>query len=119
MHYRYRHKKQLSDFSRSNRRSQTDAEKLLWHHPRNSQIADAKFRRQYPIGSYIIDFYCPEKKLAIELEGSQHLLNKAYDERRDKNVSTDGIVVIRFLDTEVFQNLHGVLEKIVGALTEQ
>jgi very-short-patch-repair endonuclease len=59
-------------FARKLREDQTDVEKALWYHLRNRQINDAKFRRQYTIGKYIVDFVCIEKKLIIELDGAQH-----------------------------------------------
>ncbi len=77
-----------------------------------------KFRRQFPIGAYILDFYCTEKNIAIELDGSQHLTStsKTYDERRTSYLQHQGITVLRFLDNEVFQNTSGVLEKILNQL---
>lgn len=118
MDYKYQHNKELTNFSRNNRKNQTDAEKLLWYYLKNKQLAGYKFRRQYPIHRYILDFYCLEKKLAIELDGSQHLIktNKQYDKRRDTTLQTYGIEVLRFWDNDVLKNIDGVLERILKKL---
>lgn len=119
MKYRYRYNKQLSDYSRTNRRVQTDTEKLLWHHLRARQLAGFKFRRQYPVRNYILDFYCIEKKLAVELDGSQHILNEDYDRNRENALRSNGITVLRFWDNDVLQNMDGVLTRISEYLTKK
>lgn len=116
MTYTYQHNNELTNFSRKNRKQQTDAEKLLWHYLRNKQLAGFKFRRQYPIQNYILDFYCLEKKLAIELDGSQHFNKKQYDKQRSATLQKYGIDVIRFWDNDVLKNINGVLEKILKKL---
>ena len=100
--------------ARNLRRSQTDAERLLWSRLRNKQIDGIKFRRQVPIGSYIVDFVSFEKYLVIELDGSQHDLtaNKVYDDKRTAYLQTVGHTVLRFWNNEVLANLDGVLEVI-------
>ncbi len=101
------------------RRNQTKAEQLLWRHLQNKQIQGIKFFRQYSIGVYIIDFYSPILKLAIEVDGGQHAeeANKQYDEMRSVYLKEQGIEVTRFWNNEVIQNVRGVLHKIAERLT--
>ena len=117
MKYRYLHNKKHTNYSRSNRKEQTDAEKLLWFHLRRKQILGMKFRRQYPVDNYILDFYCHEKRIAIELDGSQHLQNREYDEKRTRLLQKYDIQTIRFWDNEVLQNIEGILQVISEKLT--
>jgi very-short-patch-repair endonuclease len=93
------------------RRNQTDAEKVLWAHLRNKQFYEMKCFRQYSIGPYILDFYCPMIKLAVELDGGQHNQseNKEYDLARSQYLKSHGIDVIRFWSNEVLLNTEGVL----------
>ncbi len=96
------------------RKNQTDAEKIIWKHLRNKQLKNLKFLRQYSIGSYVLDFFCPEIRLAIEIDGGQHIeeAHRIRDERRTEFLKQNGITVIRFWNNEVFNNTNGVLEKI-------
>ena len=101
------------------RRNQTEAEKVLWKQLRNKNLLGLKFFRQYSVGAYIVDFYCPEYKLAIELDGGQHAEeeNKEYDKIRTDYLKSIGVEVVRFWNNEVLQNIEGVLEKIKMKLT--
>lgn len=101
------------------RHNQTDAEKALWKHLRNKSFRRLKFFRQYSVGAYIIDFYCPEYKIAVELDGGQHAEeeNKEYDRARTANLASLGIKIIRFWNNDVLRNIEGVLEEITGRLT--
>jgi very-short-patch-repair endonuclease len=96
------------------RREATIAEKLLWWRLRARQLEGAKFRRQHPVGPYIVDFYCAERGLAVELDGGQHFTDegKAYDERRTEYLAAQGVRVIRFSNGEIFEELEGVVEAI-------
>jgi very-short-patch-repair endonuclease len=102
------------------RRDSTDAERLLWKRLRDRRLLGFKFRRQYPCGPFILDFFCPEKRVAIELDGGQHFEAsvQAYDERRTAFLGRRGITVIRFQTDLVFRELTAVLESIVGALRD-
>ena len=100
------------------RQSQTNAEGLLWHYLRKKQLDGHKFRRQQPIGRYIVDFACMTKKLVVELDGGQHSTQKAYDEHRDQILRDRGFRVMRFWNSMVFENYYGVLESILAALQE-
>ncbi len=100
------------------RKNQTDAERLLWNKLRNKQFYELKFFRQYGIGQYIADFYCPKVKLAIELDGGQHFKEDGivYDKKRGNYFIEFGIRTIRFSNLDVLKNLEGVLEKIKDEL---
>jgi very-short-patch-repair endonuclease len=99
---------------RNLRKNQTDAEKKLWGILRNRQLAGIKFRRQFVVGRYILDFYSPEHKLAIEADGGQHYEDsgRSYDEARTKELAKSGIRLIRFSDLDILKNLEGVYEVI-------
>ena len=96
------------------RKSQTDAEKKLWNILRNKQMGGCKFFRQYGIGSYIVDFYCPLLKIVIEVDGGQHYSEEgiAYDYQREEFLKRAGIKVIRFNNLDVLKNMEGVFESI-------
>ncbi len=98
------------------RQNQTNAEGLLWHYLRNKQLDGHKFRRQQPIGPYIVDFACLPRKLIVELDGGQHAKQEAYDEKRDTFLQDKGYRILRFWNNEVFENCFGVLESIYAAL---
>lgn len=102
------------------RKSQTDAESLLWSRLRARQLTGIKFRRQHPIGPYVLDFYCAEAHLAVEVDGSQHLESIAInqDQARMKFLENKSIKVIRFWNHEVLENLDAVLESIIFTLDE-
>jgi very-short-patch-repair endonuclease len=89
----------------------TDTEKYLWKYLRGKQLTGFKFRRQHPIGKYVIDFVNLERRIIIELDGGQHLENKK-DKLRDKWLKERGYDVLRFWDNEVLTNVEGVLEVI-------
>ena len=98
------------------RQNQTNAEGLLWHYLRNKQLDGHKFRRQQPIGPYIVDFACMPRKLIVELDGGQHAKQQAYDNKRDTFLKDKGFRILRFWNNEVFENCFGVLESIYNAL---
>ena len=94
------------------RSNQTEAEARLWHHLRAHRFMDLKFKRQKPVGCYIADFVCWERRLIIELDGGQHAEQVAYDRRRDAWLRSEGYTVLRFWNNDVMQQLEGVLEQI-------
>jgi len=94
----------------------TDVEQLLWRALRGKQIGKYRFRRQHPIGQYIADFACIEKKIVIELDGGQHQELLEYDERRSKSMKKYGWQVLRFWNNDVLNNLEGVLTVITKSL---
>lgn len=99
------------------RKRPTDAESALWRQLRLRQIDGAKFRRQHPIGPYIVDFACLEHKLIIEVDGSQHAEQKRQDAERTAWLQSVGCRVIRFWDHEVLTELESVKEAIWRSLT--
>ena len=102
--------------ARTLRRERTDAEGLLWDRLRGKGLCGHKFRRQQPIGPYIADFACMSEKLLVELDGGGHAERRSEDRERDEFLRRRGYRVLRFWNTEVFENLEGVLEKISEAL---
>jgi very-short-patch-repair endonuclease len=104
----------LTQFKKSLRRSQTDAESVLWYHLRNRYFRGHKFRRQHILCGYIVDFVCLEKRLVIELDGGQHNEERQirYDSVRTLKLVNEGFVVLRFWNNEIFTNIYGVLETI-------
>jgi len=113
-------KRRNIDKCRVLRKNQTDAERKLWSILRNRQLTGAKFRRQFPIGKYILDFYSPEHKLGIEADGGQHyeIKGKIKDQQRSKELSTLGIRIIRFSDRDILTNLNGVFRMIQQSIDE-
>ena len=96
------------------RKDQTYAEKIIWMHLRNRKMLGYKFRRQYSVDKYVIDFYCPELKLAIESDGSVHDLpeQKTYDGKRQEYLENFGIKFVRIKNEELFGNPNKAFEKI-------
>jgi very-short-patch-repair endonuclease len=101
----------LVKFAKNLRQSQTDCEIKLWYHLRGRRFENLKIRRQYPIGSYIADFICVEKMLLIELDGGQHADSKK-DVVRDNYLKSKGYITLRFWNSDVIENINGVLETI-------
>ncbi len=106
------------DFAKALRVTQTDTEAIVWQHLRAHRLGDAKFKRQQPLGKYIVDFVCFERRLIVELDGGQHS-GSASDVVRDAWLREQGFVVERFWNNDVRQNLPGVLTRILEKLTEQ
>ena len=102
----------MLDHAKSLRSHQTEAEQRLWYHLRAHRFMDLKFKRQKPIGHYIVDFVCIEHRLIIELDGGQHAEQIRYDQQRDAWLRGEGYAVLRFWNNDVMQNLQGVLEQI-------
>jgi len=94
------------------------AEKILWYHLKGRQIKGYKFRRQFGIGDYIVDFYCPEAKLVIEIDGDSHYEPIAieYDRVRENNLQSLGLDIIRFTNLDVYQTLDEVIKTIHNKL---
>ncbi|WP_043238601.1 endonuclease domain-containing protein [Stutzerimonas azotifigens] len=103
-------------FARQLRHDLTDCEHLIWSHLRNRRLGGLKFRRQHPWPPYVLDFYCPERALVVELDGSQHLTpaGRAQDAQRTLHLHAAGLTVLRFSNLDVLDNLDGVLETIMN-----
>jgi len=97
------------------RNNMTKAEIVLWSKLKGKQLNGLKFRRQHGINNYVVDFYCPELKLAIEIDGDVHAYDSriAYDKQRQKDIEALGIKVLRYANTDVLNNIEGVLYDIV------
>ncbi len=106
----------IKEKRRDLRNNMTASEKLLWSELKNDKLR-YRFRRQFSIGYYIVDFYCPKKKLAIELDGEVHVSQKEYDQIRDKFMKEFGILVVRFQNNDIRNNLNMVLKQIKELLT--
>ncbi len=108
----------ILDNARVLRVNQTDAENLLWNILRGRRFCGAKFRRQHPVGRFILDFYCHDALLAIELDGSGHATDdqRAYDAERTRALKGAGIRVLRFWNNEVLKDTESVLSAVYEAL---
>ena len=106
-------------FARRLRRDSTNVEMRLWQKLRNRQLG-VDFRRQHPAGSFVLDFYCPSLRLAIELDGGQHAQGhqEASDRRREQWLNERGVSVVRFWNSDVATNMFGVLETIATKIGE-
>jgi len=102
----------LRDLSRQLRREATDAESRLWFHLRGRLLAETKFRRQRAIGRYIVDFVSLERRLIVELDGSQHLDQIKQDDERTAFLVSKGFTVLRFWNNEVLKDTDAVLGAI-------
>jgi len=110
-------KANLNQLAKNLRINQTDAEKILWKLLKSKQLDNTKFRRQQPIGNYIVDFVSLDKKLVIELDGGQHAEDENKDQKRDRWLISQGFKVLRFWNNDVLQNIEGVLESIMEKIS--
>jgi very-short-patch-repair endonuclease len=94
------------------RKQSTDAEKHLWYNLRANRLG-FKFKRQVPIGTYIVDFICLEKRIIVELDGGQHLDNQKYDLERRAWLNTQGFKVLRFWNHDVLEQTTLIIEVII------
>ncbi len=110
----------LQAFAKEMRQAPTDAEARMWHFLRNRRLGNWKFRRQHPVGQYIVDFICVEAGLVVELDGGQHndLFAQQSDAERSAFLAERGLRVLRFWNNEVLQQTQAVLEKILLTLDE-
>ena len=108
-------RKYLKEYRRELRNNLTSAEATLWNLIKGKRLDGRKFRRQHSIGQYIVDFYCPSEKLAIELDGDHHFSSGGHelDQEKEKFLNIQGIRVLRFENDEVFQATEAILETIV------
>ncbi len=109
-------KKPFSKKAKAFRRRATDAERKLWAILRNRSLEDLKFRRQRPIGKYVVDFVCLEKSLIIEVDGGGHADQKEKDAERTRRLESQGYKVIRFWNDEVLREPDAVLKYIVHTI---
>ena len=105
----------LDSLARNLRKNLTDTEKFLWRSLKSKQLNGLRFRRQAPIGPYIVDFVCFERRVIVECDGGQHAFQIQRDKERDQWFDNEGYRVLRFWDSDVLKNPEGVLEAILGA----
>jgi very-short-patch-repair endonuclease len=98
------------------RRDQTNAERMLWFRLRDRRLNGWKFRRQFPVDRYVVDFFCADAHLIVELDGGQHAARTDADAQRTKVLEAMGYMVLRYWNNDVMQNIDGVLEDIYAAL---
>ncbi|WP_431206476.1 endonuclease domain-containing protein [Bradyrhizobium betae] len=110
--------KHLRQFAKNMRREPTDAEAAIWRLLRDRRLSAYKFRRQVPIGNYILDFVCFDKRLVIEIDGSQHAESQR-DAIRDTAISAEGFSIARYWNNDVLQHPSSVLEDILAKLAGQ
>jgi very-short-patch-repair endonuclease len=108
-----------TDKAKELRKSSTDAERKLWHHLRRYQMNGHKFRRQQPIGPYIVDFVCFEKKLIVEVDGGHHDQQAESDNARTEWLESQGFKVLRFWNNQVLKETESVKLAIMKALEAQ
>ena len=99
--------------ARELRKNSTPAEKILWNHLRNRQLYGPKFRRQHPIPPFIVDFYCAQIHLVIEVDGEIHNFQQDQDQSRQEWLEENGYKVIRFTNDQIFNQLDWVLTEIM------
>jgi len=111
--------RKLKERARRLRTQMTDSERALWERLRRKQVQAVQLYRQKPIGNYIVDFYAPEAKIVVEVDGSQHMKNEqvARDLQRDAFLASQGLRVLRFDDLQVLKEIEGVMEVIVQAIS--
>ena len=112
--------KSLIEKARQNRNNPTPAERKLWSEVlRHKNFNHLKFTRQKPLGDYIVDFYCAECLLAIEIDGDSHAARQQQDEIRTRRLNASGIEVMRYTNAEVMNNLEGVYQNLLMRVTER
>lgn len=112
--------KETKEKRRELRKNLTEAERALWKKLRGRRLEGLKFFRQYGIGAYIADFYCPQRKLVIEVDGGQHYLQegKDYDAQREQYMNSLGIYTLRFSNLDILKNIDGTWERIIQKVSE-
>ena len=106
---------QSAERARLLRRNSTFPERLLWGQLRSRRLAGLKFRRQHPLGGYVLDFFCDDAQLAVELDGESHVGQADYDPNRQRWIEGQGVRVLRFGNDDVLRDMNSVLEGILLA----
>ena len=109
----------MSNIARGLRRQATDAEQLLWSRLRGRQVSGAKFRRQHPRLGYVLDFFCPEVRLIVEVDGGQHDPRMDVDGLRSRQLRQSGCRLLRFWNNEVLADTDAVVEAIALVISER
>jgi very-short-patch-repair endonuclease len=111
--------KGTTQFARRLRRKQTDAERVLWFRLRDRRLGGWKFKRQVPIDRFVVDFFCADGKLIVEIDGGQHDQDRERDANRTDVLEAMGYLVLRFWNNDVMRNTDGVLEVILSTVNQQ
>ena len=111
--------RELEEAARAMRREPTEAEQVLWGALQKKQVAGLKFRRQHPVGRFVLDFYCPSIKLVVEVDGGIHDSQLERDAARTRALEAYGHQVLRFTNDEVMRNLPSVLQRISAAASDR
>jgi len=113
MHYKY-NRPERKRLRKKLRNEAPKAEQKLWEHLRGNQLKGLKFRRQYGVGPYVIDFYCPYLRLAIEIDGDSHYEEaaRAYDQKRQQYIEKHNVHFLRFTNDDIYNSLEGVVDDI-------
>jgi very-short-patch-repair endonuclease len=109
-----RYNPKLTEYAKKLRKQGVLSEVILWHHLKKYKTKGLDFHRQKPIDNYIVNFYCPELRLVIEIDGISHAYKINYDEIRQKNLETAGLTIIHFSDSIIKQDINSVLRGIEG-----
>ena len=109
----------LTGVARTLRSTSTDAERRLWYRLRDRRLGGHKFRRQYPVGNYVVDFACLERRLVVELDGGQHAEVSTHEAQRTAFLLAQGFRVLRFWNDEVMDQFDAVLEVIAAEVSSQ
>jgi very-short-patch-repair endonuclease len=109
---------ELKEYARKLRNDSTFTEIMLWNYLKGKQVRGFDFDRQRPIDNYIVDFYCKDLQLAIEVDGESHYGNEERDKRKDKQLNQLGVTVLRFDDSDIVYQLDKVIEKIENWIDE-
>lgn len=119
--YQTNNKSELKENRKRLRNNGTSAEAFLWNYIKAKKLKGRKFRRQFSVENYILDFYCPAEKLCVELVGADHFTSAGfeYDKKRTEYLNTLGITVIRFENDTVFESIETVLEEIMSNFKEE
>ncbi len=106
---------------RALRKNMPPAEIILWSKLRGKNLCGLKFKRQYSIGAYIVDFYSPQLKLAIEIDGESHFIEGAEirDQKRQAVIESAGVAILRFTNRDVYERIEGVIEKILEKIPKK
>ena len=117
----HQYKPKLKNTARTLRKNMTDSELKLWSRIRRKQLHGLQFYRQRPIGNYIVDFYCPQAQLVLEVDGSQHMSKRgmAGDQYRDSYLKKQGVTVLRFDNLQVLKQLDVVIDKIYWTIASR
>ncbi len=111
-HLHTRGRRRVRHAARALRKEPTTSEALLWEALRGRKLAGRKFRRQHPIGRFVVDFYCHEERLAVEVDGPVHRFQRAGDRERQMLLEKSGVRVVRIRAGEIERDIRGVLKRI-------